>query len=196
MVQESDVAPAPAPAETADADRPRARLLVPLLIGGLVISLALAGTFVFLWLQSVDTSAEEVSTYLNQETTEVADISTQVATLISNYDSTNIDERRDQVLALAVGRFREQYEEIVGQGLGPAIEKAAASSRGEILQGPDISFVSASEAVAIMQTTQTTQSNDNVAGRTFLYTLRLTLLNTPDGGWKVNGFELLSSQES
>ncbi len=168
---------------------------MPLLIAGVVISLALAGTFVFLWLQSVDTSANEVSSFLNSETPEVADVSTELATLISNYDSTNIEERREQVLALAVGRFREQYEQIVGQGLGPAIEEASASSRGQILQGPEVSFVSASEAVAILQTTQTTQSNENVTGRTFLYTLRLTLLDTPDGGWKVNGFELLSSQE-
>lgn len=174
----------------------RRRFLVPALIGALVISLALAGTFAFLWLQTVDTSADEVGAYLSQEAPEVADTATEVATLLINYDSTNIEERRDQVIPLTIGRFREQYEDLVAQGLGAALEETAASSRGEILQGPDVSFVSASEATAILQTTQTVQSNDNVSGRTFSYVMQLTLIRSSEGPWKVNLFKILSQQET
>lgn len=172
------------------------RWLVPALIAGLVVSLALAGTFGFLWLQAVDTSPEEVATYLTEETPKVHGVATEVATLLINYDSTNLDERAAEIVPLSVGRFRQQYEDLVSQGLGEALEDTAASSRGQILQGPDISFASPSEAVALLETTQTTQSNENPGGRTFNYVMRLTLIDTLEGGWKVNLFEVLSQQES
>lgn len=196
MVQEANTAPAvPGPAAQSE-PAGRRRFLIPALIAGLVVSVALAGTFTFLWLQSVDTSAAEVSTFLAEETPDVADTAAEVATLLINYDSTNIEERRAEVVPLSIGRFREQYEDLLSQGLGAALEKSAASSRGQILQGPDVSFVSASEATAILQTTQTVQSNDNVSGRTFNYVMKLTLIRTPEGSWKVNLFEILSQQET
>ena len=186
---------APKEEETA-ATQGRKRWLVPLLAAGLVISLALAGTFAFLWLQAVDTSPEEVGTFLSEETPKVHEVATEVATLLINYDSTNLEERAGEIVPLSVGRFRQQYEDLVSQGLGEALEDTAASSRGQILQGPDISFASPSEAIAILETTQTTQSNENPGGRTFNYVMRLTLIDTPEGGWKVNLFEVLSQQES
>ena len=179
-----------------DQPRSRRRLLVPLLIAGLVIALSLAGVFVFLWLQSVDTSPEEVADFLSKEAPAVADTATEVATLLINYDSTNLDQRQQEIIPLSVGRFRQQYEDLVSQGLGAALEETSASSRGQILQGPDISFASPSEAVAILETTQTTQSNENPTGRTFRYVMRLTLIDTPEGGWKVNLFEVLSQSET
>ncbi len=196
MVKEADPAQSVTDRPSSSEAPPRRRFLVPALSAGLVIALALAGTFGFLWLQTVDTSPGEVGEYLSQEAPEVADTATQVATLLINYDSTNIEERRDQVVPLTIGRFREQYEDLLAQGLGAALEETAASSRGEILQGPDVSFVSASEATAILQTTQTVQSNDNVSGRTFSYVMQLTLIRTPEGPWKVNLFKILSQQET
>lgn len=196
MVQEANTAPAvPGPASQSE-HAGRRRFLIPALIAGLVVSVALAGTFTFLWLQSVDTSPAEVSSFLAEEAPDVADTAAEVATLLINYDSTNIEERRAEVVPLSIGRFREQYEDLLSQGLGAALEKSAASSRGQILQGPDVSFVSASEATAILQTTQTVQSNDNVSGRTFNYVMKLTLIRTPEGSWKVNLFEILSQQET
>jgi hypothetical protein len=172
------------------------RFLVPALIAGLVVALVLTGTFVFLWLQSVDTSPEEVGDYISDEAPVVADVALEVATLLSNYDAANIEERREQIIDLSVGRFRQQYEDLLSQGLGAALEETAASSRGQILNGPDISFVSGSEATAIIETTQTVQSNDNPTGRTYRYVMQLTLIDTPDGGWKVNEFLILSQQET
>lgn len=174
----------------------RKRWLVPALAAALIVAVALAATFGFLWLQAVDTSPEEVATFLSEATPEVHSVATEVATLLINYDSTNLDERADEIVPLSVGRFRQQYEDLVSQGLGQALEDTAASSRGQILQGPDVSFASPSEAIAILETTQTTQSNENPGGRTFNYVMRLTLIDTPEGGWKVNLFEVLSQQES
>jgi len=188
-------APGPAVASEGSQNRRTRRFLVPVLAAVSVIALALAGTFGALWLQAVDTTPEEVGTYLADAAPEVADRASEVATLLLNYDSTNIEQRRGEIVPLTVGRFRQQYEDLLSQGLGAALEDTSASSRGEIQQGPDVSFASPSEAVAIMSTTQTTQSSENPSGRTFNYVLRLTLIDTPEGGWKVNLFEVLSQQE-
>ena len=187
------------PADTqvqATEPRERRRWLVPALAAAVVIALSLAGVFVFLWLQTVDTTPEEVADFLSKEAPDVANTATEVATLLINYDSTNLEQRQQEIIPLSVGRFRQQYEDLVSQGLGAALEETSASSRGQILQGPDISFASPSEAIAILETTQTTQSNENPTGRTFRYVMRLTLIDTPDGGWKVNLFEVLSQSET
>lgn len=195
MNQTSESAPLLA-GDSTSKPRDKHRFLIPALTAALVIALALAGTFVFLWLQAVDTSAEEVATYLSKESPEVAETATQVATLLLNYDATNIEQRRSEIVPLTVGRFRQQYEELLSAGLGAALEDTSASSRGEIVQGPDVSFASPSEAIAILSTTQTTQSSENPSGRTFDYVLRLTLIETPEAGWKVNLFEVLSTSET
>lgn len=180
---------------TARSSRSWRRALVPGLIAAVVVTSALAGTFAFLWLQSVDTSSAEVGDYLSEQGPAVADVATEVATLLTNYDSTNIEQRRSEIVELSVGRFREQYEDLLSQGLGAALEETSASSRGQILQGPDVSFVDGSEATAILRTSQTVQSNDNPGGRTFEYVMQLTLIDTPDAGWKVNLIEILSTRE-
>lgn len=197
MVRTPEAAPAATTTPEEDgAPGSRRGFLVPALIAALVVVLAVAGTFAFLWLQSVDTSPREVGDYLADQGPEVADTATEVATLLTNYDSTNIERRRSEIVALSVGRFREQYEDLLSQGLGAALEETSASSRGQILQGPDISFVSGSEAKAILRTSQTVQSNENPGGRTFEYVMQLTLIDMPDGGWKVNGIEILSTRET
>lgn len=196
MVQTPDTAPAVTPpSDTETSSRSWRRFLVPGLIAGLVLASVLVAVFAFLWLQSVDTSQEEVGGYLSEQGPAVADTATEAVTLLMNYDATNIEQRRSEIVDLSVGRFREQYEDLLSQGLGAALEETAASSRGQILQGPDVSFVSGSEANAILRTSQTVQSNDNPTGRTFEYVMQLTLIDTPDAGWKVNLVELLSTRE-
>jgi hypothetical protein len=79
--------------------------------------------------------------------------------------------------------------------LGEAIERVSASSRGQILNGPEISFRSGSEALVIARVTQTTQNDENPEGNTFNYVIEITLIDTTDGGWKADRVELLSGQE-
>lgn len=166
----------------------------PLLIGALVFSLALAGTFAALWIATVDTSAEEVSEYLGDRRPEVERRVSEVATLLLNYDSTNLEEISEQMLQMSTGNFREQYEDIVAGALQQALEKSSSSSRGQIVEGPDVYFQSPSEAVAIMRLSQTTQSADNPGGQSFDYVMKITLVDTKDGGWKADRAEILSQQ--
>ncbi len=170
---------------------------MPLLIAAVVVALAAAGVFATLYLTQ-ETSPEDVTRLLAEERPEVQDVAGRVANLLLNYDATNLEEVSRQMLDLATGNFREQYEEVLSQGagLGAALEEASASSRGQILEGPEVYFARSSEAIAIMRVTQTAQSNSNPAGSTIDYVLKITLIDTADGGWKADRVEVLSSQQS
>jgi hypothetical protein len=177
-------------------ETPKRPLLVPLLIGGIVVAVALATVFAVLWTQSRDTSADEVESFLSGQSTVVRERSEKIVTLLMNYDSTNLDDVSDQVLALSTGSFAQDYRETLGRGLGDALKKNTASSRGQILDGPNVFFKSPSEATAIVRAEQTTQSNSNPSGQTYTYVMQLTLVNTTGGGWKADGVQILSQQAS
>ena len=193
---ESAFAPGVSVVETDDAPKPPRKLLVPLLVGGLVIAVALAAVFAALWFQNKDTSSDEVQAFLSDESSVVQTRADKIVNLLMNYDSTNLDEVSQQVLALSTGSFAQDYRDTLKRGLGDALKENTASSRGQILEGPNVFFKSPSEATAIVRTQQITQSNDDPTGQTFTYVMQLTLVNTSDGGWKADGVQILSQQSS
>ncbi len=172
------------------------RFLVPGLIAGLVVALSLAVTFGILWLQTADTEPQEVASFLDHERTEVEKTATQVVTLLSNYDATNIDQVVEQMLEITTGSFRKDYSDTFEAGFGNAIKEASTSARGQILEGPDVSFRSADEAVAVVRVQQTIQNDQNPGGRTYVDVMQITLINTSDGGWKADRVEILGGQET
>lgn len=175
--------------------RQRGKFLVPVLAGALALAVLVAATFAILWVQSSKIEPEDINEYISDARTEVEPLAEQAVDLLMNYDSTNLEQRRSEMLAIATGEFREDYDDFTST-LGRVLREADASSRGDLVDDPRISFSSASEAVAIMRTTQTTQSSENPTGQTILYNLRVTLIDTSDGGWKVDGVEILSEERS
>ena len=170
------------------------RFLVPGLIAGLVLSLCLGGTFFVLWLQTADPKPEDVREFIANETGAVEERAIAVTNLLLTYDSTNLEQVTEKMLAISTGNFAQQYEDLIRvQGLGEALDKAKASSRGQILQGPDVAFTGPAEAVAILNVTQTTQNKDNPSGTTVNYVIRITLVDTSDGGWKADAIDLLEA---
>ena len=181
------------PTETARGSR---RWVIPALIAGLVISFSLFVTFLVLWSLNADPSTGDVDRFLESHKDAVAERSTEVAKLLFTYDSTNLDSVSEQILELSTGNFAVEYERlIVERGLGAALEEARASSRGIILEGPDVSFIGASEAQVLFNIRQTVQNKDNPAGVSVVYVTRLTLVNTEGGGWKADRIDLLSYDE-
>lgn len=183
--------------ENLDEERRPRRLLVPLLIAGLVLMLALATTFFVLWLATADPSATDVDDYLSSHKADVEERSSEVAKLLFTYDSTTLDEVSERILGLATGNFAVEYEKLIFQrGLKDALETAKASSRGVILEGPDVSFIGANEAQVLFNIRQTVQNKDTPEGTSVVYVTRLTLVNTEGGGWKADRIELLSYEEA
>lgn len=187
------------PVERPDAPAGRRIPMVPALVAALVVTASLAAAFAALWLTKEGderTSAREVGSYLGAHIPQVEDRAAEVATLLLNYDSTNIEEVSDQILALATGDFRDDYEDIVGGGnLQEALEESASSSRGQILDGPDVYFRSASEAIALVEVSQIAQSQSNPAGSNIDYVMKMTLVATSEG-WKADGVDVISQQRT
>jgi hypothetical protein len=194
LVADAAAPPADTDAGTRDeAPSTRNRWLVPALIAGVVVALIAASTFFVLFLQQSDT---DIGTFVSREEPVVQKRSTEIIDLFLNYDATNIDQTSKRLLGLATGSFKKDYQDAISQGLGGALQKAAASSRGQILSGPDVSFKSASEAVAIARVSQTTQNNANPTGASYLMVLQLTLIDTVDAGWKADRVEILSQRST
>lgn len=164
-----------------------------ILVIAVVLLFLAAGTLGALLLLGPDT-AQEVDTYLASELSTVEERSRAIVDLLLNYDSTNLDAKAGEIRALATGAFREQYDELIGQGLGQALEAASASSRGQIIEGPDISFKSSDEAIAIARVSQTAQSKSNPGGQTYLYVLKLNLIRTGSGRWLADRVEILGEE--
>lgn len=175
--------------------KPRRWWVVPVLAAGLVFSLALAGSFALLWNNTRTVDAQDVGAYLTSQVGDVEGRARELVDLLMNYDATNLGDRAEQIRSMATGTFRDDYDELIQQGLGAALEEAAASSRGQIVSGPDVFFRSQSEAIALSRVSQTTQSQDNPEGQTFLYVLKITLVRT-DEGWLAGDVEILSEQSA
>lgn len=165
----------------------------PWLAAALAVAVVLAVVFAVLWRSASETTPEEVDGFLSAERGDAADVAGRVVDLLINYDSESLAARADVIPQIATGSFREEYEALVGQALGEELEAAGASSEGEIIDGPDVTFASPTEAQAIVATRQTTQSEQNPDGVTFLYVMRVTLVDTGDG-WKADDVEILSRQ--
>lgn len=170
--------------------------LVPLLIALLVFTVASAGAFAALWLGTDDeVTSRDVERFLDAREPAVTERAAEVMNLLLNYDATSIDEVGDQLLELSTGNFFEDYEDLVGGGnLERALRRASASSRGQIVDGPDVYFRDPAEAAAIITVSQTTQSRSNPTGVTTEYVFRIILTQTPDGEWKASDITVLSTR--
>jgi hypothetical protein len=164
------------------------------LVAALVVSIALAAAFGALWFRARNPSAEQAGKFLTTQKPAVTSVARDVGTKLLNYDSTTIEGISKQMLAEATGSFFDDYQKAMQQGLKSALEKAKASSRGQILQGPDVSFQTPSVAVALLRVNQTTQSSGNPGGQSISYYLKITLVDTVDGGWKAEQVDVLSQQ--
>ena len=168
--------------------------VVPILVALLVFAVSAAAAFAVLWLtKDDDVTSADVAEYLDARAPEVEDRVTEVMDLLLTYDATTIDDVGDRLLELSTGNFSDDYEDLVGGGnLQKALRQASASSRGQIVDGPDVSFRDPAEALAVVTVTQTAQSKSNPTGITTEYVFRIILVDA-GGEWKADDVKILSS---
>jgi hypothetical protein len=177
--------------EPADQVRSRTKLAMAV-VGALIAAAILVPLMLFLGRDDGST-ATDVSGYLTEQVPLVEQRTEEVLGLLVNYDAKTLEGVIDDMLAIATGNFRDQYEEIVSRGLNDALSEASASSEGEILKGPQVTFASGSRAVSLASVEQTTRSDENPEGRTITYLMRLTLVRNGDE-WKADRIEILSGE--
>jgi len=174
-----------------DDPRPRPNRFLAVL---LVLSIGSTGAFAALWLGSKDTEPEEVTASLSAQSSAVQATATKVIDALLDYDSASLEQQRRELLALSTGTFREQYEELIAGDLERALERTSATSEGDIADGPDVSFETASRAVAIARVVQEVTARGS-GTRNVFYVMRLTLISDA-GGWKADTLQILSQQST
>ncbi|HEU4480334.1 MAG TPA: hypothetical protein VFS18_00490, partial [Actinomycetota bacterium] len=87
--------------------------------------------------------------------------------------------------------FDSEYEPQLEGGLGQAHEAAGATSTGEVVTGPEVSFTSGTKASAIARVAQEVTTTGEPDGRNVFYVMKLGLV-LQDGSWKVDELEILS----
>ncbi len=156
-----------------------------------LIATALAVAFAFLWRAEQETEPGEVAAYLRGEAGVVSDATGSIVTTLMNYEAANVDAVSEELLPLATGHFRADYEELITQGLGEALARSGATSEGRIAAGPDVSFVSATKAYALATVMQKVTSSAEDEPRTNYYLMRLTFVDDA-GTWKADELDVLS----
>ena len=174
-----------------DDSQPRPSRLLAILS---ILSLGSAVAFAALWLGSKDAEPEEVTASLSAQSSAVEATATKVIDALLDYDSASLEEQREDLLALSTGTFRDQYEELIANDLKVILERTSASSEGDIADGPDVSFETASRAVAIARVVQEVTARGSGTKNVF-YVMRLTLISDPSG-WKADTLQILSQQST
>jgi hypothetical protein len=166
----------------------------------LAIAVAVAVAMGVLWTRDKSASPEEVSSNLREMVPPVTERATTLTQLLMNYDEGTLQERSDQLLALSTGDFRDQYESLLKGGLDKALSSASTTAKARIVDGPDVSFTSSREAVAVLRVVQTAKNKEAPLARRIFYVLRFTLQNTstdenvPD--WRAARLDVLSQQST
>ncbi|MGI8407653.1 MAG: hypothetical protein ACR2L3_04005 [Actinomycetota bacterium] len=174
-----------------DDPQPRPSRLLAILS---ILSLGSAVAFAALWLGSKDTEPEDVTASLSAQSSAVEATATKVIDALLDYDSASLEEQREELLSLSTGTFRDQYEELIANDLEVILERTSASSEGDIADGPDVSFETASRAVAIARVVQEVTARGSGTKNVF-YVMRLTLISDPRG-WKADTLQILSQQST
>jgi hypothetical protein len=162
---------------------------------GVILASGAAVALGALWSRDKATDPDEVSSYLRNSSGAVADAATSVIEALMNYDSATVEDRKAELLPLATGDFKSQYEELLDGGLGEALAAKDAVSRGEITDTLSVAFTSAGKAYAVARVLQEVSSDAAPNGRTVFYVMRLTLLQE-DNAWKVDRLEILSQHST
>ena len=158
-----------------------------------VVALAFAGAMTALWNDERATDPGEVTSFLIDQAPDAERTARRVLVSIVNYAPDSVDEEKDDLLGLATGDFREDYEDLLSGGLGEALEKTDTRSEGEIVNGPDVAFTSATRGSAVARLVQDITSLTASGDRRVLLVMRLGLV-LEDDTWKADKLEILSQQ--
>lgn len=173
-----------APEQVSPATPPRARLAgrslhIAILIGILVAAILAESVIVFR------------SSGGDEARDDVRDSATRFVALLTTYNATTIERQRSQVLALATGKFRSEYEQLTGSGFTATLKERQAESKGTAVRiavqevGDDTATV-----LALVQVTTT--NKDLKTPRVENNLLELSLVDTSKG-WKIDAVTILGT---
>ena len=163
---------------------PRARLSgrslhIAILIGILVAAILAESVIVFR------------SSGGDQARDDVRDTATRFVALLTTYNATTIDRQRSQVLALATGKFRGEYEQLTGSGFSATLKERQADSKGSAVRVA-VQDVGDDTATVLALVQVTTTNKDLKTPRVENNLLELSLVETSKG-WKIDAVTILGT---
>jgi Mce-associated membrane protein len=178
VVIEAEPIPAPAPPASGRTlfGRP---LHIVILIGILVAAILAESVLVF----------RGSGTERQQD--DVLDVSRRFVVLLTTYNATTIERQRSQVLALATGKFRDQYNELTGSSFVTTLEERQADSKGALVRIA-VSDVEGDNATVLAVVRVTTTNKDLKGPRADTNLLEVTLVKT-SSGWRIDNVNILGT---
>jgi hypothetical protein len=170
-------APAATPATAATA---RKRPSTTTLVIGILVALILAEA-VLLFRGNGDERAR----------TDVLQVSSRLLSALTTYNGSTIDRQRSRVLALATGKFRQDYEQVTSPSLFDTLRRTQAELKGTILRVAVASVEGDTGTVLALVRTSTT-NKDLKAPRVEVNVFELSLVHTKNG-WRIDNVQILGA---
>lgn len=122
---------------------------------------------------------------------EVLEVSRRFAVLLTTYNSNTIERQRTQVLGLATGKFRGEYQQLTGDSFITTLKERQADSRGTVTRIA-VSQVRDETATVLALVQVTTTNKDAKTPRVDDNVLEISLVET-SGGWKIDSVTILGT---
>ncbi|MGH2785995.1 MAG: hypothetical protein ACRDJ1_12090 [Actinomycetota bacterium] len=123
--------------------------------------------------------------------TDVFQTSQRFLVLLTTYNAGTLTEQREQVLSLAVGKFREDYSTLTDAAFLKALQDREADSKGRVLKLA-VTSLEGSNAEALALVEVTTKNKDLPTPRVEQNLIELTLVKS-GGGWRIDAVSILGA---
>lgn len=122
---------------------------------------------------------------------EVLQTSQRFLVLLTTYNSETLTKQRQEVLALAAGRFRSEYSGLTGTDFLKALRDRQADSAGRVVHIA-VTSVEGSDAKALALVEVTTKNKDLPTPRVEQNLIELSLVKT-GSGWRIDAVSILGT---
>jgi Mce-associated membrane protein len=122
---------------------------------------------------------------------DVLDVSRRFAALLTTYNSSTIERQRTQVLSLATGKFRDQYDELTGSAFQTTLKDRQADSKGAVVRIA-VADVEGDNATVLAVVRVTTSNKDLKQPRVDTNLLEVALVKT-SSGWRIDNVTILGT---
>jgi len=121
--------------------------------------------------------------------TEVVQTSTRFLALLTTYNSSTLDRQRHDVLALATGKFRGEYQQLTGSSFLSALKDRQANSTGRVVRA-SVESVGSDTATTLCLVQVTVTNKDIKSPRAEQDLIELSLVKT-SAGWRIDAVTIL-----
>ena len=115
---------------------------------------------------------------------DVLNVSRRFLVLLTTYNASTLAQQRRDVLALATGRFKTEFNDLTGDAFAKALTETKADSRGHI-QSVAVVSVSGDNASVLALVDVTVTNKDLKTPRTEHNVIELSLVHT-SSGWRID----------